>query len=366
MLVKRGSCGSVATADRSTQSVVDFDKSALLASSKEGEEALTPPLSPLSQPSSCEDPAPSDACYYCSDVSASKKEGPEPEEQVEDEAKKPFFIMDWLEHVNDQDLELAQQMLRTPQRTSSLGKEGSAPSTGSSPPPAGQRQEGARSTSRGGGAYYSTPPRTPQPSSLPQSGFRKRSIAIGNGWNAKGLQKAKLGKWDAALSCWENALEIRVQVLGESHPDVANTCNNMGIALGRVGRADEAMGHLKRALGIRVERYGLRSREVAATLHNMGNVLQQSGNLQAAVECFCETKKLQEQVHGPHHVQVARACVAMGQTYSQAAELADAREAYGDALSIFRTAGLDETNVEVRNVLEDIAELDMLLSPRND
>lgn len=99
----------------------------------------------------------------------------------------------------------------------------------------------------------------------------------------------------------------------------------------------------------------------------MGNVLQQSGNLEAAIQCFCETKKLQEHVHGPHHVQVARACVAIGQTYYQAAELSDAREAYGDALSIFRSAGLDEeTNLEVRNVLEDVAELDKLLMPRGD
>jgi Tetratricopeptide repeat len=375
MLVKRGSCGSVATADRSTQSVVDFDKSIL---ANRGD-ALTPPLSPLSQPSSCDDPpaAPSEPCCYCSEVSIRKQEVPKKKEHSEVDEAKPFFIMDWLEKVNDRDLELAQKMLRTPQKVSVMGaKASSAPMTASTSSLSGQD---ARSRpGRGGATTCTTPPRAPQhPSSssaskAQHSGFRKRSIAIGNGWNAKGLQKARLGKWDAALSCWENALEIRIQVLGEAHPDVANTCNNMGIALGKLGRADEAMGHLKRALAIRVDRYGLRSPEVAATLHNMGNVLQQSGNLEAAIECFCETKKLQEQVHGPHHVQVARACVAIGQTYYQAGELADAREAYGDALAIFRSAGLDDddgggTNVEVRNVLEDVAELDkLLMPPRND
>jgi hypothetical protein len=57
---------------------------------------------------------------------------------------------------------------------------------------------------------------------------------MSNGWNAKGLEKARHGKWEQALSCWQNALEIRRQVLGESHSDVANTWNNIGIALGKL------------------------------------------------------------------------------------------------------------------------------------
>jgi tetratricopeptide (TPR) repeat protein len=149
--------------------------------------------------------------------------------------------------------------------------------------------------------------------------------------------------------------------MGDSHLDVANTCNNMGIAFGKLGRADEALSTLKRALDIRSWHHGPRSAEVAATLHNMGNVLQQSGNLEAAVECFCEAKKIQEQVLGPGDVQVARACVAMGHTYFQAMEYADAREAYGDALAIFQSVGLDETNLEMQNLMADIQELDKLV-----
>jgi tetratricopeptide (TPR) repeat protein len=93
----------------------------------------------------------------------------------------------------------------------------------------------------------------------------------------------------------------------------------------------------------------------------MGNVLQQAGNLEAAVECFCETKKIQEHVFGPTDVQVARACVAMGHTYFQATEYADAREAYGDALAIFQSVGLNEANLEMQNVMADIQELDKLV-----
>jgi tetratricopeptide (TPR) repeat protein len=319
--------------DRSTESACEFDKKSIGS----GTEASTPPLSPMSEPS-CDEP------YLDSSCLVAEKE----RKEMADEDAKPFFIMDWLDQINEQDLEMAQSILRTPQKGGALLRK-EPPSMPSLTP-----QEEQRPTT-----LFSPPPRNPRPPQ-PQSCFRQRSIAIGNGWNAKGLHKARLGRWDDALRCWENALEIRTQVLGDSHPDVANTCNNTGIALGKLGRSDEAMSAFKRALEIRTSHHGLFSAEVAATLHNMGNVLQQSGNLEAAVECFCETKKIQEHVFGPDDVQVARACVAMGHTYYQAMEYGDAREAYGDALAIFQSVGLDETNLEVKNVMSDIQELDKL------
>lgn len=256
---------------------------------------------------------------------------------------KPFFIMDWLESIKPEDLELAQRMLKTPQK-----KEGSA-----SPDTSGL-----------------TSPKTlfaPKNNKKPteEGSFRRRSIAIGNGWNAKGLHKAKNGAWQEASSCWLNALEIREQVLGDSHLDVANTLNNLGIAYGKLGRIAEAQQALERALAIRTQHFGRQHTEVAATLHNMGNVLQQGGDLEGAIECFHETKVLHEQLLGPKNVQVARSCIAMGHTYYQAHAYRDAREAYLDAILIFESAGLGTNNIEVQNALADIQELDRCIRKLN-
>lgn len=193
------------------------------------------------------------------------------------------------------------------------------------------------------------------------SPFKKRSIAIGNGYNAKGLAKAKKGCWESALSCWENALEIRTQVLGETHPDVANTCNNIGIALGKLERFDAAIEVLERALELRARHFGTREHvEIAATLHNIGNVLHAAQDCAGAIQCFWDAKLLQEQLLGPNHIQVARACVAIGNVYYEAKQHEDAREAYYDALQIFASASLPQTHPEVLAIQTDLQDIERL------
>ena len=230
------------------------------------------------------------------------------------------------------------------------------------------------------------------------SGFHKRSITIGNGWNAKGLQKAKAGQWCDALACWENALEIRRQVLGDHHVDVANTFNNMGIALGRLHETERAITCLHAALEIRTLHFGGRQQEVAApqmeaglqnhahdnddsqtgaqeinvkgqqevaaTLHNLANVHQQSGDLQTALEYFCESMQLLEKIFGKNHAHVARAHVAIAHLQYEANELFRARRAYQTGLNIMERCCDDEHGVvenEIASVRADLHEVEALL-----
>lgn len=267
--------------------------------------------------------------------------------------EKPFFIMDWLEHVDPTAIELAQKMLRRPtavrnralpllSSSSLLKKDASLP-----PSTSASMNSSSNSLTKTPASHY----------------FLQRSIAIGNGYNAKGIQKARLGLWDEALSCWNSALDIRTQIFTESHVDVANTCNNIGIALGKLNRCAEAMELLHRALDIRIRHYdGETHPQVAATLHNIGNVHQQTGDYEAAIRYFCQCKILQETIYGcSDHVEVARACVAIGHTYFQADALVDAREAYMDALSIFHRVGLSNADSEVHATIHDIEDLDAKL-----
>jgi tetratricopeptide (TPR) repeat protein len=260
---------------------------------------------------------------------------------------KPFFIMDWLDQmINETDLTMAQKIIQTPPAKQSVSTVSTLASAYESSPTSVASKQLTLQTST---------------ANSNNNCWRKRSVAIGNAWNARGLQKAKSGKWTEALVAWENALEIRTQVLGHEHLEVANTCNNMGIALVKLNRIVEAVDYLQRALTIRAEQYGRQHEVIASTLHNLGNVLQAGGELEAAVNCFCETKKLQEHLLGPYHVQVARACIAMGHTYYQATEYNDAREAYLDALLVFERANVSSSNPEVRNTLADVHELNRLL-----
>jgi Tfp pilus assembly protein PilF len=214
-------------------------------------------------------------------------------------------------------------------------------------------------------ASTKTPPKhtlSPQVSKMPMTvSFRKQSEAVGAGWNAKGLQKAAKQDWKGALQCWENALEIRIQVLGENHKDVANTMNNAGIAMGRLGREEGAMDHLEKALSIRTKLNGTEHADVAATLHNIGNVKQQMGDFQGALESFTEAKRIQQHLLGDSSLQMARAWNAIGHVHFEANDFKEARDAYSHAVDTYRRAGRAENDLEVEHTMIDLKEAEQLL-----
>jgi tetratricopeptide (TPR) repeat protein len=287
-------------------------------------------------------------------VQPSLKSPPQSKPQSEPpvSVQKPFFIMDFLEEIDPEDLELAQKMLKTPKNHKSMPdlKEETA------------RRSQLKPIRKKLFSTGEKPPLRPLSNSKSANSFFERSVQVGNAYNAKGIKKARQGKWEEAVKAWENALNIRTQVLGAFHPDVANMCNNLGIALGKLGRIDEAVQQLRRALVIRKKHWGEQHTEVAAVVHNLGNVLQQAEDLGAALQCYTESRLIHQQ--GDDLVLIARDCIAIGHTYSQARALVDAREAYVDALCYFEESGLAQTDAEVTAVVQDIQNIDEALRLR--
>lgn len=217
----------------------------------------------------------------------------------------------------------------------------------------------------------SIPPRHPSSAAHPNhvvtanlSPYKRKSEAIGNGWNAKGLQKAKAGLWEDAVLCWENALEIRLQVLGKDHPDVANTLNNMGIALGRLEEYDHAMICLNRALKIRTAIHGETHLEIAATYHNIGNIFQQMKDYESALRSFEEAKKTQLLLKDD--LLVARTCNAMGHLHFEYQKLDNALTCFTEARTNFAKAGYGEGDDEYDAVLMDIADTEHEMESKAD
>jgi tetratricopeptide (TPR) repeat protein len=278
---------------------------------------------------------------------------PAPADDVNSMDPKPFFILDWLEKIIPKDLEIAQQFLVTPQKEASSGdtetsnlvcpKELFTPSSPSQT------------------TNTSTPP-TDKPEAVRKSRFYQKSVMIGNAWNAKGLQKAQKDLWEDALMCWQNALDIRIQILGDDHLDVANTYNNIGISLGKIGRYREAIEALHGAQEIRKHHFGEEHTEVAATLHNIGNVYQQSGDYETAVDYFAMSKHLQTLHLGNDHVQVARAAIAIGHANFQAGKWKCAHVAYIEAKETLQLAGVPDNDAEVENLKEDIKDTEAELN----
>jgi tetratricopeptide (TPR) repeat protein len=253
---------------------------------------------------------------------------------VEDNNANPFFVVDWFKQLRVGDNE-TRSSYKTPEKQTSTSSLTTSPTHPS-----------------------------PSPTKFPfNSPFQKQSEAVGAGWNAKGLQKARKDDWQGALECWEMALDIRTQVLGDNHKDVSNTHNNLGIALGRLGRQEEAMFHLQKALEIRTALYGSTHQDVAATHHNIGNVRQKSGDSVGALESFCEAKRIQTELLGASSAQVARAWNAIGHLHFETQQYTKARDAYSHALDTFRKAGRTDQDMEVEHTKQDLQEAEELLPP---
>jgi tetratricopeptide (TPR) repeat protein len=328
---------------------------------------------------------------------------------------KPFFVMDFLEDVDQGDLELVQNLL---QKEESIRCGSNKParvlplplllpplllatSNGScadmqlptpavvslTPKTSGSKRATDTNTSTCINIADTPSASVKKSASRSSNTFFDRSVAIGSKYNARGICFASKGDWIKALQCWQDALEIRTQVLGESL-DVANTCNNIGIALGKLHRYAEAIVVLQRAISIRIAHYGWNHEIVAATLHNMGNVYQQqrtqrkttstnSGEDSAevnddnsveenlsldsvnnAIYCFREAACILEQLYGRNNAEVARSLVALGHTYNQANAPDHARGAYLDALQIFECIGYTLDHPEVQSIVDDLYELD--------
>lgn len=239
----------------------------------------------------------------------------------------PFFIMDFLDRMDPQAVALAQTLLQQRKPPILL-------------PTLRRTQESDRD-----------PLIQPRKEEVTPSPFLQRSIYMGNKYNARGIEKAQKGEWDAALQQWQDALEIRSQIFGPSHIDVANVCNNIGIAYGKLHQYSNALLYLHRAFDIRIEQG---DDEVATTLHNIGNIYQQMNELTISIQYFVQCKRLQEEMVPTPRMDVARTCIAIGHTYCLAQAFGDAREAYGDALAIFQEMGLPLDHPEYAATRADV------------
>jgi tetratricopeptide (TPR) repeat protein len=88
--------------------------------------------------------------------------------------------------------------------------------------------------------------------------------------NNLGMALMQKGKMDAAIACFQQALQIR--------PDYADACNNLGYALLQIGKVDAAIARFRQTLQLRPD--------FAATHNNLGMALFQKGQADEAAAQF--------------------------------------------------------------------------------
>ena len=104
------------------------------------------------------------------------------------------------------------------------------------------------------------------------------------------------GQYREALSRHQAALAIRLEVLGDMHPDVAASLSHMGANQYHSGEMSAARPNMERALAIRTAALGPRHPVVGQSHINLGGVLVALQDYERAREHFLEALEILESV----------------------------------------------------------------------
>ncbi|NTV46088.1 MAG: tetratricopeptide repeat protein [Chlorobiales bacterium] len=98
------------------------------------------------------------------------------------------------------------------------------------------------------------------------------SVLLAHLLNDLGAIYICLGQDLKARNCVERALSIRLETVGEHHPDTIMSYNNLGLVLDLLGFRQQALENINKALKISSEYFGERYEDIARSYQNLGAV----------------------------------------------------------------------------------------------
>jgi len=163
-------------------------------------------------------------------------------------------------------------------------------------------------------------------------------------------------QYQEAEPLYYRALDIREQVLGPNHPELANSLNNLGQFYNEQARYTEAEPHLQRALKLLEQGLEPNHPHIAYPLNNLGILYFGQGRYAEAEQFFQRALNVREQVWGPNHPELANSLNNLGQLYKTQGKYAEAEPFLQRALSIYEQ-GLGSNHPETASGLNNLAGL---------
>jgi tetratricopeptide (TPR) repeat protein len=147
---------------------------------------------------------------------------------------------------------------------------------------------------------------------------------------------AATGHYKEAQPLLEDVLAIRRKVLGEEHPQTANTHNNLAVSIDQQGRYKEAEQGFRKALAIRRKVLGNEHPDTAQSYNSLAANLCDQGRNGEAQELFQTALALYGKVLGEEDRDTADCCNAMARNLNAQGKYKEAEEGFRKALDICR------------------------------
>jgi tetratricopeptide (TPR) repeat protein len=173
---------------------------------------------------------------------------------------------------------------------------------------------------------------------------RKNSISelyylLGFGFN-------EVCQYNSALECYKKTLEIRENVSGKKHFDVAATYNNIGNIYKIQGHDQMALECLKKALEVNINILGEEHLSTATTYNNIAIVYSHLCEFSKALEFFHKALAIHEKILGQGHPSTAVTYNNIAGVYADQNDYVKALEWYQKALTIYKNVlGQEHPNI---------------------
>ncbi len=126
---------------------------------------------------------------------------------------------------------------------------------------------------------------------LPYTRGEGQELSYAFSCNFLGLINRRLGNLDSAHFYFEQALQSRIHVLGESHPQVGAVFNNLGLLYKSSGEYDKAMDYFQKAVEIKKL---ADDPSVHLNYLNLGELSSLQGNYSAALSYYKQAELILE------------------------------------------------------------------------
>jgi CHAT domain-containing protein/tetratricopeptide (TPR) repeat protein len=177
-----------------------------------------------------------------------------------------------------------------------------------------------------------------------------------NSLNYLALLYDEMGDYARAEPLYRQALEIRKDVLGKTHPAYANSLNNLALLYSGMGDYARAEPLLRQALEIRKDVLGEKHPDYALSLNNLAGLYRKTGDYTRAEPLYRQALEIRKDVLGEKHPDFSASLNDLALLYSKMGDYARAEPLYRQALEINKDA-LGEKHPNYALSLNNLAEL---------
>jgi tetratricopeptide (TPR) repeat protein len=162
------------------------------------------------------------------------------------------------------------------------------------------------------------------------------------------------GRYRDAILMWENVLEMRRNLLGAEHPDVATNINNLAYLYKSQGRYEEAEQHYKEALLLSQKVLGVEHINVTIILQNLAILYDAQGRYDKAEPLYIQCFEMFRKLLGIEHISVAKCMNDIGFLYFHQERYKEAEPLLEQALKMKQKL-LENDHLDVAISLNNLA-----------